>query len=44
MVLLNSENYLNVFHVRCVSWELGQDGVWSDGATLNVNIEGVSAI
>ncbi|KAG7330221.1 hypothetical protein KOW79_006443 [Hemibagrus wyckioides] len=26
---------------KCVSWELGEDGVWSDGATLNVNIEGI---
>ncbi|KAI5104267.1 kelch repeat-containing protein isoform X1 [Silurus meridionalis] len=24
---------------KCVSWELGEDGVWSDGAILNVNIE-----
>ncbi|MCI4377394.1 hypothetical protein PGIGA_G00203100 [Pangasianodon gigas] len=28
---------------KCVSWELGEDGVWSDGATLNVHIEGVKS-
>ncbi|KAM9500283.1 kelch repeat-containing protein isoform 2-T2 [Clarias gariepinus] len=28
---------------KCVSWELGEDGVWSDGATLNVHIEGIKS-
>lgn len=42
--LLASNHFLNVLRVRCVSWELGEDGVWSDGAILNVHIEGVSAI
>ncbi|GAA6104346.1 kelch repeat-containing protein [Tachysurus ichikawai] len=28
---------------KCVSWELGEDGVWSDGATLNVHIKGIKS-
>lgn len=42
--LLKSNNFLNVLCVRCVSWELGDDGEWRDGAILIVHIEGVSAI
>ncbi|XP_062849286.1 kelch repeat-containing protein [Trichomycterus rosablanca] len=26
---------------KCVSWELGEDGEWSDGAVLTVHLEGV---